>query len=217
MQHEKLLSDNSIVEQLLNLYTSEEHPSKLQPIDIALVTYLVLRRTHDHEIFDSQLTIAQRLCSDRRAVAHSFDRLKSIKWISVRKRGRGMTDAIALNVESLPATRKLRQKITPEARELAERYQLALRALGPRRFTKNWLSRQAANAQIILGFCDGNLELARRLVGFAIRKSRHQKKARISLYHARMVWSRIVQEYQEWATQQSEPKQQPNQEMETAA
>jgi len=96
MQREKLLSDSTIVESLLNLYSSEDQPqpSNLQPIDIAFVTYLILRRTHDHEIFDSQFTIGQRLKSDRRAVARSLARLKAAGWIGIRKRGRGMSDAI---------------------------------------------------------------------------------------------------------------------------
>jgi hypothetical protein len=77
----------------------------------------------------------------------------------------------------------------------------------------------------------GNLELARRIVAFGILKSRHKKKARISLYHARMVWRKIVQEYmatlqgvheertQAAQEQQIQPEQaeQPHEEVETAA
>lgn len=191
------LNNNSIVKYLQNLYFSENQPqpSRLQPIDIAFVTYLLLRRTQDHEIFDSQFTIAQRLRSDRRAVARSLARLKAAGWFSVRKRGRAQTAAIALNIGSLPATRTLREKVTPEAGQLAFRYQRAVQRIRPRRFSKSWLSRQVVNAQIILGLCDGNLERAAAILTHGITKSRHQRKARISLYHARMVWPQIVESY----------------------
>jgi hypothetical protein len=38
-------------------------------VDIALFTYFILRQTEDHYIYDSQLTLANRLGCERQAVS----------------------------------------------------------------------------------------------------------------------------------------------------
>ena len=72
------MNQRSTIALLQNLYFSESKPAELRPIDLALLTYLVLRQTEDHFIFDSQLTLADRLGCKRDAIADSVKRLEGL-------------------------------------------------------------------------------------------------------------------------------------------
>jgi hypothetical protein len=183
---------------LRNLFFSEDKPKALKPVDVSILAYLVLRRTEDHEIFDSFLTIAQRVCSDRQTVARSLQRLEKLKWISVGGRGRGRTKGISINVEELPAAQPVRAKITQEAKVLAFRYEKALQKHFSRhRFPKNWLIRQVPSAQRILTNCGQDLTLAARMVSHALSTPPYKARAARSLYHLLTVWPGIKRTYQE--------------------
>ena len=79
------MNQRSTIALLQNLYFSESKPAELRPIDLALLTYLVLRQTEDHFIFDSQLTLADRLGCKRDAIADSVKRLEGLGWIVVQR------------------------------------------------------------------------------------------------------------------------------------
>jgi hypothetical protein len=55
------MNQKSTITLLQSLYSSESKPPELRPVDVALLTYLVLRQTEDHFVYDSQLTLANRL------------------------------------------------------------------------------------------------------------------------------------------------------------
>src|ERR1039457_5278855 len=71
-----------IVARLENLLFSENKPPELRPVDIALLTYLIVRQTEDHFINDGQLTLASRLGCKRKAIADSIKRLNGLGWIT---------------------------------------------------------------------------------------------------------------------------------------
>jgi hypothetical protein len=122
MQPAPLLTDSLTVDVLQRLLFNESKPTQLLPIDIAVMSYFILRRCVDHSISDSQGTIARRVCAERQAVAESLKRLERVGWITVGGRGRGLSREISLNFETLPAAQPIRDKITPAAEFLVTKY-----------------------------------------------------------------------------------------------
>lgn len=190
-----ILNDQTTIAVLERLMFSEDKNAPLLPVDIAVLTYLILRRCGDHPIFDSFLTIAKRTCSDRQTVARSLERLERLKWVSVAGRGVGRTKAISVNVDTLPAAQPVREQLTPEAKQLAGRYMLALQKRGKQRFPKGWGQRQIPSAQRILTECGGDLGLARTMVGYALRDSRFSTRASQSLYALLAIWPKVSEAY----------------------
>jgi hypothetical protein len=197
-----LVSDPVTLDTLRNLFFSEDKPDTLQSIDVAVVAYLILRKCEDHEVYDSYRTIAERVNCERQAVSDSIARLKNCDWITVAKRRPGQTACLSINAESMPAERAVREKITTEAKSLAANYTKALLTKSPailidRRVPrrKHFIKNQFPSAQRILTKCNGDRDLAGKVVGFAIIHSKHRKKAQIGLYHLLMKWDAILAEY----------------------
>jgi hypothetical protein len=208
VQHEndsnpcKVIDDSATLATLRHLFFSEDKPKTLQSIDIAVAAYLVLRKCEDHEVLDSYQTIAERINSERKAVARSLARLQSQEWITVRKRT-GQTAALSINTQSMPAEHAVRDKITPEAKTLAANYAKLLLLGHPsihvdKRMAKrkHFIKNQYASAQRIIGKCGGDRALAGNVTGFAVVHSKHRKAAQVSLYHLLTKWGAIY-EYQE--------------------
>lgn len=196
MQPASLLSNHLTVEVLQRLLFSEDKPSKLTPLDVAVLSYLVLRRCQDHEIFDSQFTLATRLCAETKAVARSLKRLALLKWITLINRGKGRTKGVALNVDKFPALQPVRDRITDEARWLAREYVKELVKVEPRRiFPKGWVDRQFPSAQRILTACGGDVQLAYSMMGFAFMNRDLMKRARKSIYNLLTIWPMVTRAY----------------------
>lgn len=196
MQTESLLSDHAMIDVLQRLHFSESKPSYLLPLDISLLTYLVLRRSIDHEISDSAGTLAHRLCVERQAIGESLDRLQQHGWITVSGRGVGRSKGLSLNTEKFPAIQAVRERISEEAKFIAREYANELQKAGRRRFPKNWISRQFPSAQRIIDKCGGDAALARSMVAFGFTDKELHKSVRTSLYHATLIWPKITRAYQ---------------------
>jgi len=154
-QQAPLQTDKVSHEVLLNLYSNEDKPSEISPLDICVVSYLILRKAFDHEIYDSQSTLAMRLGTDYKAVKRSLARLDTLGWITYRGEGIGKPKGISLNLEKLPAAQPIREKITPDATQLVNFYIELKRAIATKqikilRLPRNWHQRQLPSAQRLL-------------------------------------------------------------------
>jgi hypothetical protein len=205
MQTAPLITNHVTIDVLQRLLFSEDKPSRLTPVDLAVISYLILRRTHDHEILDSAQTIAARLSGDRRVIGRSLERLRSLGWVSVGSRGNGRTKAISINIDMLPAAQPVRAKITQDAKKLTWRYMTALGKMGRKKFPKNWHTRQFPSAQRILTLCSADLELAARVLGHGLNNPKFKKRTAMSLYHALIVWHQIADSYQKQSKAQIIP------------
>jgi hypothetical protein len=197
MQSQNLVSNTVVVDILQRLLFSESKPSRLTPTDIAVMTYLILRRAVDHSIHDSHDTIAKRVCVERKAVMDSLARLESVRWITVESRGLGRTKSISINIEGLPAAEPVRSAITPEAKALVRDYYSELKKMGRKQFHKNWFHRQYPSGQRILTMCGGDLQVAHHLMIWALKSPRFKERSKQSTYHMSLSWKRIVEAYKD--------------------
>jgi hypothetical protein len=182
----------SMLSTLQNLYFSENKPAELTPLDIALTSYLILRQTEDHFIFDSQDTLATRLGCERKSIARSLHRLEGFKWITIKRRtefnpvtkrrGIDKTAGISINLHTLPQDRAKRTAPSPTALAFAEDYVQALRQAGRNKFDKNFERRQAHTAQRFLDELEQDDAALLDLVNFALKQPTFKKDAQESLY-----------------------------------
>jgi hypothetical protein len=205
-----VLNDDTTTLETIRKFLASEKPTCITPVDILQMIHFISRKAEDHDIFDSQQTLARMFSADARTIQRSQERLASpeIDWIA-RPHRRGKTNAIAIKYENVPAEEILRLKITDEAKQISLRYQQALKRLR-KKFPAHWLPQQFPSAQRILNECDGDVELAARLIGHALSHPAHAAKSRQSLYHLYGRWKRILETYsaqlqaQEQARQQTE-------------
>ena len=192
-----LLDDHVLIDIMQRMFFSEAKPSHLLPVDFSVMSYLLLRRSVDHAIFDSHQTIAERVCVERKTVPESLDRLQRAGWITLGSRGPGRSKAIAVNIDKFPAAQPLRDKITPEAKALVLEYVKELHKIGRRKFPKQWVPRQHSSAQRILTKCNGDVNMAYRMMGFAFMDPALKNRARMSVYHMVCIWPKIERAYGE--------------------
>ena len=176
---------------------SQEQSSDLGPVDKLFLVYLLAHKAADHYVSPSQQTLARYFGCDARTVLRSQDRLTAKGLIAAIPR-RGMTNELTVNVEAIPAEAKLKSAITEEARQLAFKYQAALRRhMGRKRFPKLWLQHQFFNAQRMIDDCAGDAERAKALIGFALSQPEFRKRAAKSLYNLFALWKRVKTRYAE--------------------
>lgn len=207
------MSTSTITDRLRNLYFSESKPEELQPIDVALLTYLLLRETEDHFITDSQETLAARLGCERGAIRRSLDRLEKLRWVTVKKsfdwndktrrktRGIFGSSGLSVNLEKLPklADRATRNEPSPDAIDLADGYTAWVVSNVPSRYKslpKRWHAQQRYAAQRLIENA-GSVETAEVLVNFALNHPAHQAAARASLSAIRRKFGAIWKDYAE--------------------
>lgn len=166
------------------------------------------RKAEDHEIFDSQQTIARAFGCDPQSIVRSQKRLQELGWLS-RPQRRGRTNALSLNYENIPSEKAVQILVTQDARTLSLNYMTELENKGLKRKTsKHWFARQHFSAQKILNRCGENLELATKIVKFAIGHPRLVGKAKKSLYELNGAWSRVRSAYDTAHPETAEPTQQ---------
>lgn len=190
--------NNEAMQVICRLYASGEDPNTppLDKIDISILVYLISRRCMDHEIFDSQYTIAERTRVERKAVARSLKRLSDLGWITVGSLGPGRSKYIALNIDQFPAAQPVHQKVTDNAKKLAMVYHDQLKHLGCLgKRPKNWWKRQWPSAQNLIDRCDGDVMRAGALVNFAMHHPELKARARTSLYWVRCIWKKALRLY----------------------
>lgn len=155
-------------------------------------------RAEDHDTYYSQQTLARMFNVDTRSIARSQQRLSSpeIDWLA-RPRRCGKPNAISIKFQNVPGEEILSLKITPEAQQIAVRYQMALQKLGRKKFPAQWLRQQFPSAQRIINDCGGDIELAARMIGHALSIPQHSRKAMKGLYHLYGRWRKVQTSYAE--------------------
>lgn len=208
MNEDSTLLNNATTLDTIRNFLASEKPASITPLDILQMVHFMTVKAEDHDTFYSQQTLARMFNADTRSVARSQQRLASteIDWVA-RPQRRGKTNAVSIKYSNVPAEEILRLKITPEAQNLAVRYQTALRKRGRKKFPAHWLKQQFPSAQRILNDCSGDVELAAEMVGYALYDPHHRKKAMQGLYHTYGRWRKIEDAYAAWKqTRQTEPR-----------
>jgi hypothetical protein len=188
-----MITDKQTLQTIRTILASEK-PADIAPLDLVQMVYFTSRKSEDHDIFDSQQTLARRFNVDAKTIKRSQEKLAKLGWIS-RPQRRGKTRAISIRYQNLPCEETLRLQITPDAQQIAVRYQRALQRVGRRKFPKQWLRQQFLSAQRVLNECNGDVDLACALISHALSHPGHRKKSKQSLYNLYGRWPKILSTY----------------------
>jgi hypothetical protein len=193
------MNHKSTISTLQNLFFSENKPADLKPADLSLLSYLILRQSEDHFVYDSQLTLANRLGCERKAIGESIKRLDALGWITTKEqwqwnektkkktRRMGATVGLAANLAKLPQAddRAKHSRPSPDAVKLAAKHTASLIKWGVyKRKDKNFDRQQEHAAQRLIEEMGSYLE-AINLLNFAVKDKRFQRAVRKSLYELR--------------------------------
>lgn len=187
----KSLINDSVTLQSIRDFLASEKPANMTSTDVNQIVHLLSRKAQDHPIYDSQQTLSKVCACDVKTIVRSQKRLQKLGWLS-RPQRRGRTCALSLNYENIPSEKAVQKLISQDAKALVSRYVDELRTKFIRKkFPKHWLGQQRVSAQWLLDRCSGNLELAEKIVKFAVSHPRLQNKAKKGLYELKGQWNRV--------------------------
>lgn len=189
-----LLNNHQIQKMTLAFFQAEK-PAKTEPIDIALVIYLLQRRAIDHAVWDSQLTLSGQLCCSVDHIQRSLKRVSRFGWI-VRSKRHGHSDGLTVVLDKLPQGTATRIQVTTAAKKLALQYRDAVTKKWRRKLPKGWLTQQFVSAQRILNRTNNDWNLAVRVISHAFQTPPFAAMTKKSLYHLCKPWDRIVTSYE---------------------
>jgi hypothetical protein len=192
-----VFSDSETVA-ILRDFLAADKPADATPLDILQTVYLLVRKAGDHDIYDSQQTLASRLGVDLTTVNRSQKRLASpLDWIARHQR-RGRSSTLSVNVDKLPRHKKEPLVISQDARALAAFYRgLLEQKTGKTRWHKHWYTQQLPSAQNIINRCEGKprrvsaLELAKFCLEVAFDDPVLNHRAGKSLYELFRIWDKV--------------------------
>src|SRR5882672_3523273 len=202
---------DKLLEVIRGLFEADGRPAEIEPVDIALTAYLVLKGALANPVRGSGSTLGMALNVTERTITASTGRLSSAGWVhkhSGKSRRQGNTYSVIL--EKLPVAQDIKRTvITPEAWTLAEQYMRAVpnNTKGkPRRFTKSERQRFAFALQTFLErYTAGDVNLLRDVINFALRHPKYATKAKRGPHELRRPFRKILEEFKAGSTQQAEP------------
>jgi hypothetical protein len=157
---------------LRRLVSSEELPKDCKPIDLLLVTRLLLQKADEKDVTVSRGTFALNLGCSERTIYDSQQRLLEFGWITLKKGAhKGQVNRIGVVLDKLPLDADLKKTIaSDDAKEVAGRYRTFLKKQDPRRrFFKGSLQRSEFRFQTLLKKCDGRKELLIAVINFGLK------------------------------------------------
>lgn len=190
-----LLTDKLTLEIIRNFLADEHKPQDLDPVDLLMVVYMMARKAEDGGITDSQQLIARRMNCSPLTIGRSQKRLKAKANYITCVRRKGRTSELTINAANIPAEEPLRILVTEEATRLAAWYKGELQKRHRKKFQKRFTEHNAYTAQRILNDCGGDVDLAKRLIEFALDPGLYRKAAMQGLYRLYGKWPRLKNSY----------------------
>src|SRR5258705_5876561 len=198
---------DKLLEVIRGLFEADGRPAEIEPVDIALTAYLVLKGALANPVRGSGSTLGMALNVTERTITASTGRLSSAGWVhkhSGKSRRQGNTYSVIL--EKLPVAQDIKRTvITPEAWTLAEQYMRAVpnNTKGkPRRFTKSERQRFAFALQTFLDrYTAGDAQLLRDVLNFALSHPKYAMKAKRGPHELRRPFRKLLEEFKNRGTQ----------------
>lgn len=193
MKHEteapRIGSDLATLEILRDLYFRDKQgeENEIGGTDLAILTYLLVKKAHDHNVFDAKGTIAQRLGISVNTLTRSLKRLEKNGYILTQLRGNTPT-ALYVDVDAIKPRQGARSEPSAAAIRLAQDHtnflvSIAQHPRQKKRYeTLGFIKQQRHSAQRLIDMADGNADYARDLIVFATDAAVFQKAASHSLY-----------------------------------
>ena len=197
------MKSEKLVDVIRGLYETEGRPGEIEPMDIALTVYLVLKGALANPVRGSGSTLGTALNVSEPTIEASVKRLTAAEWVQKHSgKSRREANSFTVILEKLPVAQDIKRTvITAEAWLLAEQYVKAVpnNIKGrPRRFSKSERQRFAFALQTFLDRnTDGDVNLLRDVINFAMRHPKYGLKARRGPHELRRPFRKILAEYRQ--------------------
>ena len=204
------MKDEQLTNVLRKLVSSHELPKDCKPLDLLLVTKLLLQNADERDVYTSRITLALSLGCTEGTIDASIDRLQKFGWLVVRSRaGKGQPNRLGVILDKLPLDADLKRTIVgDDARTIAGNYyQLLKREQPKRRFFKGHLERWAYVFQKLLDKCEGDVERLRAVINFGLRHPDFGLKMRVGPHEIAKNWKSLRSACGEAVEQQSQTTQ----------
>jgi hypothetical protein len=186
---------DSMMFRLLRDFNDGSKPMWAGAVEIGIVNLLLLRKAVDHPVKFSLSTLARSLGVSEASIRRAAKLLAARGWITTGSR-KGLSKLWSVNIDRLPlADRSLPTKPKEIAVQLRKRYLNALVKLKVKLPHKKQRGTQDWTAQKIINRCEDNIELAAKIIGFALGKEPWSKYARKDLQTLYSRWEGIEDAY----------------------
>lgn len=197
-------NDARLIKTLIEFLASEDKQKGCQPID----QLQTIRHLLQPEAYLSRGTLAVQCGVSESTIYESNQRLQQFGWIEVEKaKNQFRPNRVVVLVDNLPLSKDLQRAIVSDAaRQMAARYQMAVKEIDPsHRFKKTSLQSFAFRIQTLIDKCDGDVERVRGILNFAKRRDGYYvKKFLRGPHELRKCWKSLSRDYDAYLAQQSQ-------------
>jgi len=201
------MTDEKLMHVIRRLLAAENKPSDLTSLDLLQTIRFLLQHADEKDIYPSQETLAEELCSSADAISRSQKRLQASGWIVVRKGGyRGRTNRYTVQLEKLPLGDLSRTIVSQDANSIALWYGQTVKVMTTKKFMRNWLQQWSFQVQKLIDRSGGDAKTVLDVIDFALRHRGHRKNAMRGPSELRRRWSVLRAEYEKHAKAQTAPQ-----------
>ena len=200
------LNDTRILATMRSLLAADK-PKTTTPLDLLQTIRLLLQHADEKDVYVSQITLAEELCSSPDAIARSQKRLSKRGWLSVSKGGyRGRANRYAVMLNKLPVGDLTKTVVSEDAQHLAKEYYKHL-ILGRHRkkLPKKWVQHSAFTIQRLIDRTGGDDKRVTAIFNFALKDSRFMGRARKGPHELRQHWRTLVLDFDEAQARKAQP------------
>jgi hypothetical protein len=194
------MKQETLLETIRRLLANDEgRPQGLLPVDLLLIIRLLLQDGDERPVYASQGTLARELGCSENTIRVASLRLRDVGWLELETgKGRWKPNRYFVLLEKLPLEEKLRRTVVSDAAAmLAKNYMNEQRKAKPRRiFRKGTEQRYAYRLQTLLEKCDGDEQLLRRKIRFALSTEKYRAAALRGPHVIRRSWKSLTTDYE---------------------
>ena len=193
------MTDEKLVMALRALLCAEDKPADVTPLDLLQIARLLLQHADEKDVYTSQDTLAEQLCSSVDSIARSQERLSKLGWIITRKGGyRGRTNLYQVDLEKLPIADLKRTVVSEDAKNLTIQLGRQFKADNRKgKHNRGWVQRWSFIMQGLIDRAGGDIQYVYDVVNFAWTHPDYIEKVKEGPPALKRVWRKLNAAYAE--------------------
>ena len=174
------MTDEQLIMTLRALLCAEDKPEEITPIDLLQIARLLVQHADEKDVYTSQDTLAEQLCSSPDSIHRSQERLNKLGWLIVRKGGyRGRTNLYQVDLEKLPIADLKRTVVSQDAKNLALQLGRQFKVDNRKgKHNRGWVQRWSFIVQGLIDRSGGDIKHVYDVVNFAWQHPDYTEKVR---------------------------------------
>jgi hypothetical protein len=191
------MTDEKLVMALRALLCAEDKPADVTPLDLLQTARLLVQHADEKDVYTSQDTLAEQLCSSVDSIARSQERLSKLGWVITRKGGyRGRTNLYQVDLDKLPIADLKRTMVSPDAKNLAIQLGRQFKVDNRKgKHNRGWVQKWSFIVQGLIDRSGGDIKHVYDVVNFAWAHPDYTKKVAEGPAALKSVWRKLTAAY----------------------